>query len=137
MSQRGCWHDHCRCPGHSDRDSTEYPDPTGQKQPTREEIGEAISELSNATGNVLRSIDTAAYSKPVFFSEKDEDLFPCTIVFRRVAILNSAWYESSDSARKKTAKKQAASAIHPRACSWARRVSGIFQRVHPHAFGEC
>lgn len=38
---------------------------TGQKQPTHEEIAEAISELSNASGNVLRGEDALKARLPV------------------------------------------------------------------------
>jgi hypothetical protein len=71
-----------------------------------------------------------------YWDAPDEDLFPGTIVFSLVVILKSASYESSDSASQMTSKKQAVSAVHPRACFWAKRVPGILQRVHPHAFGE-
>lgn len=39
--------------------------PTGQKLPTREEIAEAISELSNTAGNVLRADDPLKPGLPV------------------------------------------------------------------------
>jgi len=45
---------------------------TGQKQPTHEEIAEAISELSNTAGNVLRGDDPLKPRLPVVFIDHFE-----------------------------------------------------------------
>jgi hypothetical protein len=45
---------------------------TGQKQPTREEIAEGISELSNTAGNVLRADDPLTPRLPVVITDRLE-----------------------------------------------------------------